>query len=86
MSKLFKDCVLHNLPFHILSGIAILLIVISWLMPPPWQIHASVLQAVGELFAFASLYTIIHAIDNGGTAKLKHKDTEIEISKQEEEQ
>jgi hypothetical protein len=85
MSKLIKECVFHNLPFHILSGIAILLLIVSFLLPPQGQIDPSVLQAVAEIFAFSALYTVVIAIDKGATAKIKHKETELEISKKEEE-
>lgn len=39
----------------------------------------SVLAAVGELFAFAALGTVIKAIDKGSSASVKKGDVEIKI-------
>ena len=49
-------------------------------MPPMGEINPSVIKAVGELFGFASLWTIVHGINKGCDVALKHNDTEIDIN------
>ena len=44
------------------------------------EINPSVIRAVGELFGFASLWTIVHGIDKGCDVALKHNNTEIDIN------
>ena len=63
-----------------LAAIAVLLGVASFLTPPHWVIDASVIGFTGELFAFASLFYAWEATDRGIDAKIKHKDTEIELN------
>lgn len=49
-------------------------------------IDGSVLAAVGEIFAFAALGTVIKAIDNGVDAQVQHNNTTLtigDINKQE---
>ena len=79
-----------NIPFFVLGGISLILLIISWIAPPPMQVHESVLQAVAEIFGFASLWTIVIAIEKGTGASFKKGDIELEIqedhnNKQEEE-
>lgn len=73
------NCVLHNGWFIFFSLVAIILIVASWFVPPMAVIDSSVLAAVGEIFAFAALGTVIKAIDSGVDAKIQHKDTSLTI-------
>ena len=83
MSKEVKECimncVLHNGWFIFFSLVAIILIIASWFVPPMAVIDSSVLAAVGEIFAFAALGTVIKAIDKGVDAKIQHKDTSLTI-------
>ena len=90
MKRFFDAYVKWNIPFFILGGIALILLIISWIAPPPMQVHESVLQAVAEIFGFASLWTIVIAIEKGTGASLRKGDLELEIqedhdNKQEEE-
>lgn len=79
MKEFYKNYLMKNLPFHILTAFAVLLIVASFILPPMGVVDGSVLAAVGEIFAFASLGTVIAAIDKGVDAKVKHGDTELTI-------
>lgn len=63
-----------------LAAIAVLLGIASFLTPPHWIIDASVIGFTGELFAFASLFFAWESVDRGIDAKIKHKDTEIELN------
>ena len=79
MKRFFDSYVKWNIPFFILGGIALILLIISWIAPPPMQVHESVLQAVAEIFGFASLWTIVIAVEKGTGASLRKGDVEVEI-------
>ena len=42
-------------------------------------IEGSVLAATGELFAFAALGAVIHAIDTGKSATIQHGSTSLTV-------
>ena len=89
MGKVFqkiKMCVVGNFWFHIFSVFSLVLITASFICPPLAVIDGSVLAAVGEVFAFAALWTLIKAMDEGHTATLTHNDTTLTIDKEEEEE
>lgn len=75
----------YNVPFFILGGVSLLLLIISWIAPPPMQVHESVLQAVAEIFAFAALWTLVLAIEKGVGASFRKGDVELEIQEPHEE-
>lgn len=79
MKEIICEYVLKNLWFKILSLIAICLIIASFIVPPLGVINSSVLAAVGEIFAFAALGTVIKAIDNGVDAKVEHNGTTVTV-------
>ena len=79
MKRFWDSYIRYNIPFFILGGVALLLLIISWIAPPPMQVHESVLQAVAEIFGFASLWTIVIAIEKGTGASFKKGDIELEI-------
>lgn len=73
----------HNVnktSFYISLIASIGLIVASFIVPPVGVIHPSVLTAVGEIFAFATLGTIMHAILKGSDIKLTHNNTQISLN------
>lgn len=74
-----KECVLHNGWFIFFSLVAIILIIASWFVPPMAVIDSSVLAAVGEIFGFAALGTVIKAVDKGVDAKVQHNNTSLTI-------
>lgn len=76
----FKECILDNMWFKILSGISILLIIISFFLPPQGAIDPSVMGAVGEIFAWGALFTVLKAIDKGKTISMQHGDTTITVN------
>lgn len=84
MKNFLNRYIHYNIPFYILAGISALMLIISWIMPPPWEVHSSVITAVAELFAFAALWTVIIAIENGGTAKISKGDINVEIKQESE--
>ena len=89
MGKIFqkiKMCLVGNFWFHIFAIFSMVLIAASFICPPLAVIDGSVLAAVGEVFAFAALWTLIKAMDDGHTATLTHNDTTLTIEKEEENQ
>ena len=80
MKEVFEKCILQNLWFKILSIISIMLIIISFFMPPAGVIDPSVMAAVGEIFAFAALGAVLHAIDKDKTITMSHGDTTITVN------
>lgn len=66
--------------FWVCLASSIILLIVSFLLPPMGIIDASVLTSVGELFAFAALYEGISLVRQGRSAKLTHNGTELEIS------
>lgn len=79
IARQLRGAVQRNNWFYVFSGIAIVLIIASWLVPPMGAIDGSVLAAVGEIFAFAALGTVIKAIDKGLDAKVTHGNTSVTI-------
>ena len=76
MKEIFKS----NMWFYILSGISIILLITSFIVPPTGIIDASVLAATGEIFAFASLGTVLKAIEKGIDAKITKGNTTLELN------
>lgn len=85
LRKTFKECVLENIWFKILSLSSIILIFISLILPPTGVIDSSVISATGEILGWGALFTVIKAIDKGKGISVKHGTTEVEVKKQEEE-
>ena len=79
MKEFYEKYLLKNAWFHILTAIAVAFLIASFIVPPTGEISPSVLQGVAELFAFASLGTVIKAIDRGAATKIRHKDVVVEI-------
>ena len=80
-NKTFKECVLENLWFKILSVSSIILIFTSLLLPPVGVIDPSVVAASGELLGWGALWSVVKAIDKGKSVSVKHGNTEIEVRK-----
>ena len=79
MKKFWKNYLQSNLYFWVFSVISILLIITSFFLPPVGVISETVALAVGEIFAFAALGTVIKAIDKGTSAKITHNNTTLSI-------
>jgi len=79
MKTFWDDYLKHNIPFFIFSGIAIMLLIVAFILPPTAIIDRSILAAVGEIMGFAALWTVIIAIEKGTSASLRKGDLELEI-------
>ena len=86
MKDFYQKYLLENLWFHIFSFASLALIIASFIVPPMGLVDPSVLAAIGELFAFASLGAVIKAIDKGGVGKVKHGQTEVELKSHDKEE
>lgn len=64
----------------VLAVISVALIVGSFFVPPQGVIDGSVLLAVGEIFAFATLFMAWESVDRGIDAKVTHGNTTIELN------
>lgn len=76
-----------NVILAILTTISVVLILVSFILPPTGVIDPSVLGATGEIFAFAALWAFVRALEQGKKATLRHNETEVTIEdepKQEE--
>lgn len=81
VKEVYENYIEHNVWFKVLSMCAIALIVASFIVPPLGIIDSSVLAAVGEIFGFAALWTLIKAIDKGKVASISHGNTTISVGK-----
>lgn len=79
MIDFYKSYMLYNLPFHILSAIAVGLMITGFFVDPLGMIDPTVLYGTAEIFGFAALWTVLKAIDKGGVAKLRHGKTSLEV-------
>lgn len=79
--KKYKLCdySLCHIIIAVLYAIAILLLIIGFILPPPGQIDNSVLVASGILFAFAGLTVILFAIRKKIHTSFDYKDVHIEV-------
>ena len=86
MKHFWNAYIRYNIPFFILGGVALLLLIISWIAPPPMQVHESVLQGIAEIIGLAALWTVVIAIEKGTAASLKKGDLELEIKEENKEE
>lgn len=80
MAEVIKKFLLGKVVFWVCLAISIIFLVLGFILPPTGQIDPSVLQGVGELFAFATLATVADAIKQGYDAKISHGNTSVEIN------
>ena len=71
MSEVVKSSTIGNPVFWVSFALCAGLIIAGFIVPPMGLVDGSVLTAVGELFAFPTLWTVWHAIDRGIDAKMK---------------
>lgn len=86
MFEKLKGAIAHNTAFWVCLVISIILMIASFICPPPGEIAHSVLIGVGELFAFAALGAVYKALDTGSRATLKKGDIELTVNDKEEDQ
>lgn len=77
MGKILSHSIIENVPFWIMTGIAITIGIIAFFVPPKAEIHPSVLRYISWLFAFAALWTVFVAMIRGIDARLTHGKTSV---------
>lgn len=80
-----KKAIVHNFAFYLCTFIALGLIITSFFLPPTGVIDPSVLAGAGEIWAFMGLWAVIHALNKGSKASVKHGNTEITVNDDKEE-
>lgn len=80
LTNLF-ELIIKNIYFWCFSLTSLILIIVSFIIPPTGQIDPSVLQGVAELFAFAALGAVFKTIDSSKEVNIKHNNTDVTISK-----
>ena len=82
MGKLFKKMTpAAKVALIITTVLAFGLLIFGALTPPPGEIHPSILKAVGEMFGFAALWIVAHALFEENTdVHIKHGNTSIDIT------
>ena len=86
MRKIWNDYFRYNIPFFTLAGIAVILLIVAFILPPTSYIDKSVLEAASLIFAFSALWTVHVAVVKGTGAKIRHHDLEVEVGDKEEDQ
>ena len=74
----------NNTFFWVFSIIGVILIIVAFILPPLSVIDNSVLIAVGEINGFAALGAVIKSIDKGRSASIRHNNTELTITSNED--
>lgn len=77
MEKILKHSIIENIPFWILAGIAVVIGIIAFFIPPKAEIHPSVLKFISWMFAFAALWTVFVAMVRGIDARITHGKTSL---------
>lgn len=77
--KLQKKCTACKWAMAACFVVALGLLITAFFIPPTAEIHASVLKAVGEIWAFAALVFGVQAITYGYDLKIAKGDTEVTI-------
>ena len=77
---------MNHVAFWICLATSIFLLVLSMLLPPKGVIDPSIIGATGEMFAFATLATVINGIEHGRKITMQKGDTHISIGRNKKKQ
>ena len=81
MKRFFKNFTKpQKISFWVCLFFSIVLLTASFIIPPTGKIDNSVIQSVGEIFAFAALYVVLEAIGRGSDIILRKGDTEVKMN------
>ena len=86
MREFYRNYLANNGFFWLFSIIGVILMIVGFILPPTGTIDNSVLIAVGELNGFVAIGAVIKSIDKGRSASIKHNNTELTITGNEDEQ
>lgn len=83
MTKWYRDINVWTVIGEAATGIvAFGLLIAGFLLPPPGSIDPTVIQAVGELMGFATIWMLPKAITAGKNIKLEHGNTTITVNEE----
>lgn len=81
-----KENILKNPWFYAIAGITVGLLFAGLILPPPGQIHSSVLTAAGILSFWGVLGVVLRGIEKGVDAEATHGDLSIKVKGNKSEQ
>ena len=81
MAEVIKNAWKNNLWLKILTLASIIMFFCGLFLPPIGSIDNSVIIAVGELLAFGALWQLNKSIEQGFNTKVKIKEIEMQVSK-----
>lgn len=79
MGKIIKHSVIENVPFWILAGVALIIGIIAFFLPPMGDIKPNALKFISWIFAFTALWTVFAAMMRGIDARIQHGKTSLTI-------
>ena len=79
MEKILKHSVVENVPFWILAGVALVIGIIAFFLPPMGDIKPNALKFISWIFAFTALWTVFAAMMRGIDARIQHGQTSLTI-------
>lgn len=71
---------LNKAAFWVCLIFSIILITASFFIPPLAVVDGSIIACVGEIFAFATLGTVIEAISKGSDVSVSHGSTTVTVN------
>lgn len=83
IKEIYKN--ISKLAFWTTLILSVVLIIISFLLPPTGVVDDSIVKVTGELFAFGCLGTVIDGIQKGTDVILTKGDTSVQINNEKEE-
>lgn len=72
---------MNHVAWWLTFAVSVFFLTAAFFTPPHAVVDASVLAAVGELFSFAALATIINGIERGHKVSMSKGDTQITVGK-----
>lgn len=84
MGQIIKERLFSSIPFWLCLGVAVVLFIASFIVPPTGEIHPSVLKAGAELLGFVALADVADAIRFGYDASVTHGGTTVTIGNRED--
>ena len=79
MGKIIKHSVIETVPFWILSGVALVIGIIAFFLPPMGDIKPNALKFISWIFAFTALWTVFAAMMRGIDARIQHGKTSLTV-------
>lgn len=79
MGKIIKHSVVENVPFWTLAGVALIIGIIAFFLPPMGDIKPNALKFISWIFAFTALWTVFAAMMRGIDARIQHGKTSLTV-------